>query len=90
MLFTNLILPAKERLLELGEYPMHEFIEAAASFPALRTDDDVCIRPMTEDEYVPVDRYITVSKAHKDMFGVVSRSCTTLICVLNGKYFFCV
>ena len=74
MLFTNLLISAKEHPLEVQGYPMHEFIEAISSFPALRTDDDVCIRPLTEEEYDPVDRYITVSKAHNEMFNVVSCS----------------
>lgn len=69
---------------------MHEFVELISSLPALRTDDDVCIRPLTEEEFHPIDRYITVSKTHNQMFDVVSHCYTTSICVLSNKTFlFC-
>ncbi|KJA22588.1 hypothetical protein HYPSUDRAFT_40981 [Hypholoma sublateritium FD-334 SS-4] len=66
--------PENPGYIDIDEYPMHDFVELVSSLPALRTDDDVCIRSLTEEEYHPLDRYITVSKTHNRMFDVDTQS----------------
>ena len=54
---------------------MYEYVEAASTIPALRTDDDVCIRPFTTEEYRAVERYMDLSFNYIKLTNVVSRKC---------------
>ncbi|KJA26327.1 hypothetical protein HYPSUDRAFT_314987 [Hypholoma sublateritium FD-334 SS-4] len=79
--------PSAERddngCIDIDRFPVYETIEAVSKVPALRTDDDVCIRPFTTEEYRSVERYIDLRRAYNKLCSVVSHKQTWSIRIVN-------